>query len=322
MIAIEVLKGAQKRILADTGRLRRIRCFFSESDQQTYHQLEKAVAPHHDPSQAFEIQTHFGRFEDAVPKIKSAIGAAFPLIFIDPTGWTGYPFEKIRTIFDPPKCEVLINFMYDFVNRFVASQDETIIATLNPILGGPGWRSRLDPSLPLGPAVEQLFRETLKKEGRFDYVISTKIDKSTSDRPHFFLAYGTKSSEGLKAFRETEYSALRAYAKTRANAKEKKLESRSNITDMFAGHEGEVQESTTDDLVDEQKSLATAELLRLLSKSSALKFSDVVIGLLQPFMLRETNVKDICVELAKVGTIEKTWGGGNRKPQDSDVIRL
>jgi len=74
MIAIAVLKDAQKRILAETGRLRRIRCFFSENDQQIYGQLKKAVAPHHNPSQAFEIETHCGKFEDAVPQIKSAIG--------------------------------------------------------------------------------------------------------------------------------------------------------------------------------------------------------------------------------------------------------
>jgi hypothetical protein len=39
-------------------------------------------------------------------------------------------------------------------------------------------------------------------------------------------------------------------------------------------------------------------------------------------MLRETNVKDICVELAKADKIENTWGGGNRKPRDEDLIRL
>jgi hypothetical protein len=39
-------------------------------------------------------------------------------------------------------------------------------------------------------------------------------------------------------------------------------------------------------------------------------------------MLRETNVKDLCVDLAKVGQVENTWGGGNRKPTDDNVIRL
>jgi hypothetical protein len=39
-------------------------------------------------------------------------------------------------------------------------------------------------------------------------------------------------------------------------------------------------------------------------------------------MLRVTNVKDICVELAKMGKVKNTWGGGNRKPRDNDVIKL
>jgi len=38
--------------------------------------------------------------------------------------------------------------------------------------------------------------------------------------------------------------------------------------------------------------------------------------------LRETNVKDICVELAKAGVIETSWGGGARKPKDQDLIKL
>ena len=39
-------------------------------------------------------------------------------------------------------------------------------------------------------------------------------------------------------------------------------------------------------------------------------------------MLRETNVKDICVDLAKAGKIENTWGGGNRKPRNDNLISL
>ena len=39
-------------------------------------------------------------------------------------------------------------------------------------------------------------------------------------------------------------------------------------------------------------------------------------------MLRETNVKDVCVELAKMGKIENTWGTGGRKPTDQTMIKL
>ena len=45
--------------------------------------------------------------------------------------------------------------MFDFVNRFTHSDDDAIIESLNQILGGPGWRDRLDSSLTRGPAVEK-----------------------------------------------------------------------------------------------------------------------------------------------------------------------
>jgi three-Cys-motif partner protein len=321
MIAIGVLRDAQQKIIERTGK-RRVRCFFSEADPEAFAQLEAAVTPFHQPQHDFEIKTFQGRFEDAIDEIRAFVGPSFPLIFIDPTGWAGYPLDKVRPLFQRRKCEVLINFMYEFVNRFSYSDDPDIIESLNPILGGPGWRTRLDPGLPRGAAVEKLFRETLKLTGQFEYVISTRIDKATAERPHFFITYGTKSSEGLKAFRETEYAALRAHAKSRGKAKEKRREDQTNTGEMFPGLEGEVQEASIDDLVEEQKVRASADLLDFLRRRAPVQFNQVVTRLLQPYMLRETNVKDICVELARAGRIENTWGGGNRKPKDADIIGI
>jgi hypothetical protein len=193
---------------------------------------------------------------------------------------------------------------------------------LNPILGGPGWRDRLDSSLERGPAVEKLFRETLKSIGNFEFVVSTKIDKATTERPHFFITYGTKSLEGLKLFRQTEYDALRLHERNRANAKERMREERTDTMDMFAGHQAKVQEATIDEIVEEQMALASADLVRNVAKNGARPFSSVLVALLQAYMLRETNVKDICVKLAKGGKIENTWGSGNRKPRDETLIKL
>jgi three-Cys-motif partner protein len=177
MIAISVLQDAQRQYFARSGVRRRIRCFFSETDADAFAQLQQAVAPFHVHADGFEVKTYLGKFEDAVSEIQTFIGSSFPLIFIDPTGWTGYPFDKIKLLFARPKCEVLINFMYAFVQRFVHSDDPDTIASLNPILGGPGWRNRLDASLDRGRAVEKLFRETLKSVGKLEFVVSTKIDK-------------------------------------------------------------------------------------------------------------------------------------------------
>lgn len=201
-------------------------------------------------------------------------------------------------------------------------RDPKTIASLDPILGGPGWEQRLAPGLPRGLAIEKLFRDTLRNAGAFDYVVSTKIDRSTADRPHFFIAYGTKSEDGLKAFRETEYSALRVHTRDRADAKERKREAKTGAPDLFAGVDADRQELSFEDLIEEQKLKASEELVAELKKSGPMKFSRVWSLLLVPYLLRVTNVKDICVKLAADGAIRNTWGGGNRKPQDDDLIEL
>ena len=322
MIAIKVLLEAQKGILKTKGVRRRIRCFFSENNIEAYAQLSSIIAPYHKPDEGFEVKTYCGKFEDSIEEILRFLDGSFPLIFIDPKGWTGYPLDKIKPLFARPKCEVLVNFMYDHINRFAASTDENIVASLEPILGGPNWSQRLDPALTRGNAVEKLFRESLKKAGNFAFVVSTKIDKATVDRPHFFIAYGTKSREGLKVFRQIEYDALREHEKNRANAKEKLREEQSQMDDLFAGHQTQGGESTIDELVAEQKKLASTNLMVTLLKGEPLRFARVVDNLLQAHMVRETNVKDICIDLAIAGKIKMTWGGRNRKPNDDSVIEI
>jgi hypothetical protein len=91
---------------------------------------------------------------------------------------------------------------------------------------------------------------------------------------------------------------------------------------MFAGLQATIQEGTIDEIVEEQMKLASSDLMATLQKGGPRVFSSVLVALLQAYMLRETNVKDICVDLAKAGKIENTWGNGNRKPRDENVIKL
>jgi three-Cys-motif partner protein len=322
MIAINVLLDAQRKIQTQTARRPRIRCFFSENNRQAYIKLASAISTFHRPAEDFEIKTYYGEFENAIAEIRTFIGRSFPLIFIDPTGWTGYSLSKMGPIFARPKCEVLINFMYDFVNRAASMSDAKTIASLDPILGGPAWETRLDPTVTRGRAVEKLFRDNLALVGNFDFVVSTKIDRPTADRPHFFIAYGTKSREGLRTFRETEYNVLKINARDRADAKERKREDKLGLPDLFSGFEANVQETTIDEIVEEQKALASREVVKILRELGPISFLNIWERLIQAYMLRVTNVKDICVDLARTGTIENTWGSGNRKPRDQDAIRL
>lgn len=322
MIAIAALKDAQQKIFEQTGKRRRVRCFFSESNLQAFEKLQEAVGPYDQPENLFEVQTYYGQFEDAVPEIRRFVGDSFALIFIDPTGWSGYPFEKIHELFAPRKCEVLINFMYSFVRRFIDADDEHIIESLNPILGGPGWRDRLDPKLPRGEALLMLFRETLKSSGNFESVVATKIDRPTEDRPHFIMAYATKDYAGLKTFRDIEFKALRAHAANRAAAKDRKKEAKTGSGNLFAEHDAEQQAASIEVAVQAELRRAKPEILEMVSRSGPLPFTKVAAVFMERYILRELNVKDAIVQLAREGRLENTWGSGNRKPKNGDEIRL
>jgi three-Cys-motif partner protein len=315
MIALEVLKDAQEKLYKATGRRRNVCCFFVEKDREAYARLDAAVVKFNKPEEDFEVKTYCGEFESAIPEILVFIGRSFPLIFIDPTGWTGYSIEKLKRLCGRPKVELLINFMYDFINRAVGMSDPATVASIDPILGGPGWQERLDTTLKRGPAVEKLFRETLAAECDLDYVVSTKIYRSTKDRPHFFMVYATKAPAGLETFRDTEYSAVKAHARERANAKERKREEESGTASFFTGLDADLQEASIDDVVAANKKLGEkALIIELREAGGQMRFAELWPILLRAQMLRVTDVKDICKQLAKEGLIENTWGSGNRKP--------
>ena len=92
--------------------------------------------------------------------------------------------------------------------------------------------------------------------------------------------------------------------------------------DLFSGVDAAVQEASIDQLVEEQKKLAADQLLKMISGGGAMKFANVVHALLEAYMVRETNVKDICAKLAKEGVIQNTWSVRNRKPTDETIIGL
>lgn len=324
MIAIRLLKDIQRQIAGEGRRAPEINCIFCENDPEVYPLLKEAVVPFHDPASGFRVVTRQGDFEDAVAEIDELIGRSFPLVFIDPTGWTGYPLAKIRPLFDRAKCEVIINFMYDHINRFIETGDPSIAASFDPIMGGPGWQDKLDLSQGREKAVLEFFRERIEMELGFKFVVSTKIDKSTAKRPHFFLVYGTKSEHGLKEFRETEWKALREHEGNVSSARRRKT--------AIAGQAALFEE---DDLQDDLK-YGVADLLReeidkvrdalpdtLRRCGGSAKFKQVWQAALKAHMLRQTNVKDICCQLAREGVIDNTWStAGRRKPGDDDLILL
>ncbi len=52
-----------------------------------------------------------------------------------------------------------------------------------------------------------------------------------------------------------------------------------------------------------------------------MRFCDVAGAIMETYMLRETNAKDLVVQLASDGKLENTWGGGRSKPSEDTIVR-
>ena len=77
MIALGVLKDAQRKVDVQTGVRRKINCFFSEKGATAYQQMVAAVAPFHRPEEGFEVKTFHGEFVDASAKSGNSSATPF-----------------------------------------------------------------------------------------------------------------------------------------------------------------------------------------------------------------------------------------------------
>jgi three-Cys-motif partner protein len=320
-IAIKVLREIQWQMRAK-GLNRTIKCFFVEKDAKAFAQLDSAVRKYDRPDQQFHVDTLEGRFEDAVPSIIS-FAEGMTLTFIDPTGWTEYPFDRVEPLLKRPYSETLVNFMYDHISRFTSWDNQAIVKSFDGILR-PGWRDRVDRSLAPGEAAERLFRQEFKAAGSFEHVVSTPI-KKLSNRTHFCITYGTRHSKGLEVYRSVEHQALQDHEFRRLDSRLAKVEASSGQTCMFKAVDLDATATLKAERTAELEAAMSWLQQRLRRMGSGELFMDLWPHMLELFMLRLTDAKDVCAELANRGVIEPTWKTRSsrcRKPDDTDLIVL
>ena len=166
-------------------------------DPESYRALEAAVRHITD----IQVQPLNGEFEQSIPEVLKFVGKAFSLVFIDPTGWTGFGLKQITPILQHRPGEVLVNFMFDHINRFLDDPRPDIAASFRRAVWRPGWETAVRTAVRREDAIVELYRERMRAAGGFAHVTSTRILKPTHDRLYFYLVYGTRHFKGLVEFR-------------------------------------------------------------------------------------------------------------------------
>jgi len=298
MIALQKLRNVKEN-LANAGKYPRIRCLFIEKDPNAYRDLEQATRSY--PRNEVEVLN--GEFEILIPDILRFIGSSFSLIFIDPTGWTGFGLKQIAPILKHHRGEVIVNFMFDYINRFLEHPTLAITQQMNELFGGPGWEKVIQSSSRREEAIVSLYRERMRAIGSFKFVTSTRIMKPTIDRSYFYLVYGTRHLKGLCEFSNVEKKFAFEQEHVRSTAIQRVRIERSGQNELFLVSEN------IDDALDfkEERALqlgsATERMLQVIRESKRIRYDDLLARILETPLVWQSDITDELQRLRKADEI-------------------
>ena len=320
VIALNQLRKVRDGYLA-RGREVKIRCLFNDNDPDAYKALASAVNGVED----IEIKVLCKDFEEVVTDIVDYVGRSFSLTFIDPTGWKGFGLEKISSLFSLPG-EVLINFMLDFVRRFIDDPRAEIAASFDPIFGGPGWHLEVEGLMTAGYSLEdailEIYRERLRGFANFKHITSTRVLKPLSDRSYFHLVYGTRHWKGLVEFRSVEKKTVEEQEQVRDAAKFTDRQERTGQQELFGAGSSQVGPRTNEAERRKQLDAGYAKLQYVLKMRQTMKYEELLGTLLELPLVWQGDLNEWLNEMRKRGEIHvPDLQGRERTPKIGYVIR-
>lgn len=293
-----------------------IRCIFNEKDPKTYARLEEYIERSRDAFPLIKIKTFQGKFSDNAAAIRKAANNTYQLLFVDPTGYTGFPPSALK-LFGNRSSEIIVNFMRSFMERFVSGGHLEKEAALVGLVGAKRAQYLLDTDASI-EEVEAEYLKMLRADLGYCFAGFSPIHNPDKEQIHFNLAFATNHPMGMETMRTAEFKALSDYDRARFNKKQPPQD------DLF-GSIGEQLDVRGPYLRKRESHLMRAgdDLLGLLAEHpEGLKFDRLSALAQQGLYLRRTELKDILVELTARGKISPGWKSGRKqKPAETDLIK-
>jgi len=293
-----------------------IRCIFNEADPEAYARLKSFVDRSKRDFPLLKVNIFEGKFEKNAVKIKQAADHSFQLLFVDPTGYSGFPPSSLLH-FKGRSSEIIVNFMRSFIERFVSGDHEANISALIGLVGEKRARFLQDTGLTIN-TVEKEYLKMLRSDLGYKFAGYSPIHNPDKNEIHFNLAYGTNHFAGMEVMRNAEFGALTDHDRRRF---QKSLIAKGN--DLF-GEMLDEMEILGPYLRVRKKHLQTAErvLLQLISEHpQGLDFSELAASAQQSLFLKRAELGDVIGEMAKANLVKATWlDRGGKKPRPGDLM--
>ncbi len=180
---------------------------FVESDKDHAAHLRAELARLSPPPQ-FKVGVIDGAFRDRIGEILDKIEAenkslAPTFAFVDPFGFSGIPMALMARILKFQRCEVFVNVMVEFINRFLEHPNDGITAHF-PETFGTGDVLEI-PTLP-GNRLDHilaLYRRQLRRHARF---VGRFDMHGRRDQKTYSLFFASNAPKGFEKMKEAMWS--------------------------------------------------------------------------------------------------------------------
>jgi three-Cys-motif partner protein len=180
--------------------------FIDEREDRINHlksELKGISIPSH-----FKVHAESGDFREKLEALLNRIDQdkqilAPTFVFIDPFGFAGIPFALVSRLLQKKRCEVLITFMVDAINRFLEHPDEQIVGHIDELFGAPDCINRALASPDRINALRDIYQQRLKSVAKFVRYFEMR---DANNRVQYFLFFASNHPLGHVKMKEAMWA--------------------------------------------------------------------------------------------------------------------
>jgi len=172
----------------------KLHCICIERDPKRYEILETSLKQF---ETKLDIKKYNSEFLTCIGAILNKIDKSPAFFFIDPEGFSGMDFDKIETILALPHKEVLINFQYNSIQRWLKAPK--VEKTITKLFGTSEYKKAKEEI-----DLIELYKKQIRQKGAFVWYFRNRFPKK--NRTFYYLVYATKKITGFKIMKDVMFS--------------------------------------------------------------------------------------------------------------------
>lgn len=197
LIALEVAKNHRRTMKGE------LIFWFIDEREDRISCLEQEIQKNSIPTH-FKVSVESGKFHEKLGVVLDDMEAkgsnlAPTFAFIDPFGFSGIPFTLIARLLKQKRCEALITFMVDAMNRFLEHPKDSIVKHIVDVFGTDEAVRVAESSGNRIDKLRALYQKQLRRVAKFVRYFEMRDQQN---RPQYYLFFATNNELGHLRMKE------------------------------------------------------------------------------------------------------------------------